>query len=364
MTDLFTPLRLRDLEIPNRVWMSPMCMYSAANSGPEVGAPTEFHLGHYGARAAGGVGLVMVEATAVRPEGRISAWDLGLWTDAQEAAMGRLAATIEANGAVPAIQLAHAGRKASTRQPWAGGGVLPNDEGGWDPVGPTGEPFPGLKQPNELTADEIGGLVQAWAESARRAIRAGFRVVEIHAAHGYLLHSFLSPLTNRRTDQYGGDLGGRSRFLLEVLAAVRDAVGPEVPVFIRISSTDWVTESDGTPAWTVEDSVELTRLATERGADLIDASSGGLVPVSIPTDVDYQTHHARTIAAQTGATVAAVGRITEPAAANDLVAGGSVDAVFLARALLTNPSWANLAAVELGATPRLLEQYAYTQGRR
>ena len=364
MTDLFTPLRLRDLEIPNRIWMSPMCMYSAAGSGAEVGAPTDFHLGHYGARAAGGVGLVMVEATAVRPEGRITAWDLGLWTDEQEAAMGRLVTAIDAAGAVPAIQLAHAGRKASTRQPWLGGGVLPDAEGGWQPVGPTAEAFPGLTGPQELSADDIAALVQAWADSARRAMRAGFRAVEIHAAHGYLLHSFLSPLSNRRTDEYGGDLSGRSRFLLEVLDAVRGAVGPEVPVFIRISTTDWVTEADGTPAWTVEEAVELTRLATARGADLIDASSGGLVPVSIPADVDYQTRNARTIRDQTGATVAAVGRITDAAAANDLVAGGTADAVFLARALLTNPSWANLAATEMGATPRLLEQYAYTQPKR
>ncbi|WP_066588945.1 NADH:flavin oxidoreductase/NADH oxidase [Cellulomonas timonensis] len=361
MTSLFAPLILRELQIPNRVWMSPMCTYSAEPTGPLTGAPTDFHLAHYTARAAGGVGLVMVEATGVRPEGRISPWDLGLWSDAQERELGRLAASIAAAGAVPAIQLAHAGRKASVNKPWLGDNALGLDEHGWTPVGPSPIAFPGLPVPHELTRDEIAEVVQAFAASARRALAAGFQAVEIHAAHGYLLHSFLSPLSNQRTDEYGGDLAGRARIVLETIDAVR-AVWPDgLPVMLRVSTTDWVAEDpeDDRAAWTVEDTIELTRLATARGVDLIDASSGGLVRARIPHDRDYQTRHAGRIRRATGATVAAVGRIDDPAWATRLLEDGEADAVFLGRALLRDPSWANAAAVAVGGKPRYLEQYAY-----
>ncbi len=361
MTELFESLTIRGTTIPNRVWMSPMCTYSALSDGPEVGAPNDFHVAHYAARAAGGVGLVMVEATGVLPEGRISPYDVGLWDDAQIPAHHRLVSAIANAGAVPAIQLAHAGRKASIDRPWLGGEPVPAAEGGWPVSGPSAIAFPGYPEPAAMTLTDIANVVAAWAEATRRALEAGYEVVEVHAAHGYLLHSFLSPLSNNRTDSYGGSLENRSRIVLEVLDAVRSVWPADKPVFLRISTTDWVAEDaeDGREAWTVEDSIVLSRWATDHGADLIDASSGGLVPAKIPHREDYQTRNAALLKAASGTMVAAVGRIGDPAAAQQLLAAESADAVFIGRALLRDASWANNAAAALGARGRFIRQYDY-----
>ena len=368
VTSVFDPIRIREVEIPHRVWMSPMCTYTA-EPGPDLaGRPNDFHYAHYTARAAGGVGLVLVEATGVAPEGRISPYDLGLWDDEQTDDFARLARGIRDNGAVPGIQLGHAGRKASVERPWMGGKFIPannNVDGenhGWEPVSPSPLAFPGSAVPHELTQEEIAGLVAAFADAARRAEAAGFDVVEIHAAHGYLLHSFLSPITNQRTDEYGGSLENRARFVIEIIDAVR-AVWPEgKPVFLRVSTTDWVEENpeDNRGSWTLAQTVQLSKWAAQHGVDLIDASSGGLDIVPIPRDKDYQTRNAAVVRAETGALTAAVGRIDSPQLAEELVASSQADAVFLGRPLLSNPSWANDAALALGASPRFIKQYAYT----
>lgn len=358
MSHLFTPYPLRGVTVPNRAWMSPMCMYSAPATGEHVGRPTDFHLAHYTARALGGVGLVMLEATAVRPEGRISAWDLGLWSDDQIPAFARVAASVKAAGAVIGVQLAHAGRKASTTQAWNGSAALEGDLA-WQTVAPSPIAFPGLPAPHELTIGEIAQVVQAFADAAGRALAAGFDVVEIHAAHGYLLNEFLSPAANHRTDGYGGSLENRSRIVLEVIDAVRRVWPSDKPVFLRISTTDWITEDPDTDAsgWGLDDSIQLARWAHERGVDLIDASSGGVLPVPIPHTVDYQTALAARLRAESGVPVAAVVRITEPEQAEQLLASGGADAVFLARALLRDLSWANNAAASLGEPRRLILPY-------
>lgn len=368
MTSLFDPIQLRDLTIDNRVWMSPMCTYSADPSPELAGRPTDFHVAHYAARAAGGVGLAIVEATAVAPEGRISPYDLGLWSDDRVADFTRVAAALRAGGAVPGIQIAHAGRKASTERPWAGGGpIADTDENGeathgWTPVGPSAAAFPGLKDPSELSTDDIAGVVAAFAATARRADEAGFDVVEIHAAHGYLLHSFLSPLSNHRTDSYGGSLENRARLTLEVVDAVRAVWPADKPVLLRVSMTDWVEENDGDDrdSWTVAQTVQLARWAAEHGVDLVDGSSGGNDVVDIPRTPDYQVDRAAVVRAESGVPVGAVGRVDTPERAQELVAQGRADVVLLGRPLLRNPSWVNDAAVELGASPRFLQQYAYT----
>ncbi len=366
LSTLFTPLKLRSLEIPNRVWMSPMCMYSAASEGPDTGAPTDFHLSHLADRAAGGTGLVMVEATGVRPDGRISPWDLGLWNSRQQEAFARVAAAISAHGAVPAIQLAHAGRKASTDKPWLGGRSVPESEGGWPTVGPGTEAFPGYAAPAELTADGIRQLVRDFADSAERALAAGFQVVEVHGAHGYLLHSFLSPATNHRTDEYGGSPGNRMRFALEVVEAVREVWPGHLPVFFRTSATDWLSEdeTDEREGWTGEDTVLLAEELQSRGVDLLDVSTGGLVAdARIPVGPGYQVPFAERVRGATGLPTGAVGAITEPAQAEEIVASGRADAVFLARQLLREPYWAHRAAEELGAESHWPEQYGYAVGR-
>jgi 2,4-dienoyl-CoA reductase-like NADH-dependent reductase (Old Yellow Enzyme family) len=353
---LFEPITFREVTVPNRAWMSPMCMYSARD-----GRPDDFHIGHYGARAAGGAGLVMLEATGVLAEGRISPWDLGLWEDGQIPAFARVVAAIKAGGAVPAVQLAHAGRKASVERPWKRGVPLGPGDGGWQSVGPSEVAFPGYPAPVALDAAGIARIVEAFAQAARRALAAGFEVAEIHAAHGYLLHEFLSPLSNTRADGYGGSLENRARLLLEVVDAVR-AVWPEdKPVFLRLSSTDWVAENpdDGRAAWTVEDSVRVAAWARDHGVDLVDCSSGGLIPAKVPADRGYQADRAARIRKEADVPAAAVGRIDDPEWAAELVASGQVDAVFLGRALLADPSWANHAAVTLGAAPRHIKQYAH-----
>lgn len=367
VSSLFTPLTLRSLTIPNRVWMAPMCMYSAAAEGPDTGAPTDFHLTHLASRAAGGAGLVMAEATGVRADGRISPWDLGLWNDRQQEAFARVTAAIRSHGAVPAIQLAHAGRKAATDRAWLGGRGLTEAEGGWETVAPSAWAFEGLPTPHELTVAEIDELVADFAASAERALAAGFQVVEVHGAHGYLLNSFLSPAGNRRTDSYGGDLAGRMRFPLRVVEAVR-AVWPEdLPVFFRVSATDWIEENpeDTRTGWTGADTVLLAKELQARGVDLLDVSTGGMVhDARIPAGPDYQVPYATRVREETGLPTGAVGLITEPDQAERIIASGAADATLLGRELLRDPYWARRAARELDVRPEWPVQYGYAVGRR
>ncbi|OLT03914.1 oxidoreductase [Kocuria sp. CNJ-770] len=360
MSALFEPITLRSVTVPNRVWMSPMCMYSAEADGPQAGVPTDFHFQHLVSRAAGGVGLVMVEATAVRPEGRITPWDLGLWNEAQQEAFTGLTAAISAQGAVPAIQLAHAGRKASTDRPWRGGGAVVESAGGWPTVAASPQAFGDLPAPQEMGVEEIRVLVEDFAAAARRASAAGFQAVEIHGAHGYLLNSFLSPVANRRVDDYGGSFENRARLVLEVVDAVRGVWPAELPVFFRVSATDWVHEAEGTEAWTGQDTVRLAGLLKDHGVDLLDTSTGGMVPhVRIPVTPGYQVPFAEAVRTSTGLPTGAVGLITDPRQAEAIVAEGRADVVLLGRELLRDPYWANHAAAELSGPARVPVQYEY-----
>jgi len=339
MSRLFTPLSLREVTFPHRAWVSPMCQYSS-----DQGRPTDWHLVHLGSLARGGAGLVFTEATAVAPEGRISPQDAGIWTDEQAADYARITAFIHSQGAMAGVQLAHAGRKASTYAPWRGHGSVPEADGGWPAVGPSAVAFGRYATPDELAVEDIPGLLQAWAAAAHRAVTAGFDVIEVHAAHGYLLHEFLSPLSNLRTDAYGGDLAGRSRLLLEVVDAVRAAIPGRVPLFVRLSATDWMPGG-----LTVEETAEVAELLAPRGVDLIDVSSGGNHPdQQIAIGPGYQVPFARAIRERSGLPVAAVGLITEPGQAEKILAEESADAVLLARALLREPTWPQRAAFELG----------------
>ncbi|MFE9663899.1 tRNA-dihydrouridine synthase [Streptomyces sp. NPDC005955] len=355
MSALFEPLTLRSLTIPHRAWMAPMCQYSAAPVGPQAGVPTDWHFAHYAARAAGGTGLILTEATAVSPEGRISIADVGLWNDTQTEAFRRIVDFLTEQGTVPCVQLAHAGRKASTDVPWRGGGPVGPEAHGWQTVGPSPLPFsPEHPAPRELTTQEIAEIVEQFAGAARRALAAGFKVAEIHGAHGYLIGEFLSPHANRRTDAYGGSFTNRSRFALEVVDAVRAVWPDELPLFFRISATDWL-ESDG---WTVDDTVRFAALLQEHGVDLLDVSSGGTASgVRIPTGPGYQVPFAARVRAETGLPVAAVGLITGAEQAERIVASGEADAVLLGRELLRNPSWAQHAARELGTRITVPDPY-------
>ncbi|MFF2026628.1 NADH:flavin oxidoreductase/NADH oxidase [Streptomyces sp. NPDC058171] len=355
MSALFEPLTLRSLTIPHRAWMAPMCQYSAAPVGPQAGVPTDWHFAHYAARAAGGTGLILTEATAVSPEGRISIADVGLWNDTQTEAFRRIVDFLTEQGTVPGVQLAHAGRKASTDVPWRGGGPVGPEAHGWQTVGPSPLPFsPEHPAPRELTTQEIAEIVEQFAGAARRALAAGFKVAEIHGAHGYLIGEFLSPHANRRTDAYGGSFTNRSRFALEVVDAVRAVWPDELPLFFRISATDWL-ESDG---WTVDDTVRFAALLQEHGVDLLDVSSGGTASgVRIPTGPGYQVPFAARVRAETGLPVAAVGLITGAEQAERIVASGEADAVLLGRELLRNPSWAQHAARELGTRITVPDPY-------
>ncbi|MBI4940704.1 MAG: NADH:flavin oxidoreductase/NADH oxidase [Actinobacteria bacterium] len=330
MSRLFTPLTLRGTTFRNRAWVAPMCQYSSVD-----GFPTDWHLVHLGARAAGGAGLVLTEATAVTPEGRISPADAGIWSDAQAQAYERITAFVAGQGAVPGIQLAHAGRKASSQRPWDGDGWVDEADGGWQPVAPSALAHGDGPTPKELSTADIAGLVAAFAAAAVRADAAGFEVAEVHAAHGYLVHEFLSPLANERADGYGGGLEGRARFLLEVVDAVR-AVWPErKPLFVRVSATDWVEGG-----WTLEETVEVSRWLSGRGVDLVDVSSGGVSPQQrIAAGPGYQVPLARAVRAGSGLPTAAVGLITEPAQAEQVLVEDSADAVLLARAVLREPAW-------------------------
>jgi 2,4-dienoyl-CoA reductase-like NADH-dependent reductase (Old Yellow Enzyme family) len=355
--DLLSPLTVRDVTLRNRIVMAPMCQYIAQD-----GFADDWHLVHLGSRAIGGVALVIVEATAIARYGRITPGDLGIWSDEHVAPLARIARFVQSQGAVAGIQLAHAGRKASCDVPWKGGGGLMTEHaGGWPVVGPSAIPFDeGHPVPMALNEIGIESVVAEFEAAAMRALAAGFQVIEIHAAHGYLLHQFLSPLSNRRTDSYGGGLENRMRLTLRVADAVRKRVPVQLPVFVRVSATDW-TEG----GWDVDQSIALAGRLKELGIDLIDVSSGGLVPrARIPVGKGYQIPFARQIRDGAGVMTAAVGLITEPIHANQIVTGGDADLVLLARELLREPYWALKAQQELGAEQSWPISYGYAVKRR
>ena len=347
MTSLFDPITFGDTTLRNRIVVSPMCQYSAVD-----GVPNDWHLVHLGSRAVGGAGLVFTEATAVSPEGRISPADTGLWNDAQQEAWARIVGFIRAQGAEPGIQLAHAGRKGSTEVPWRGGKALASD--GWVPIAPSALAFADdYPQPAELDASGIRKVIVDFAASARRAREAGFAVVEIHAAHGYLLHEFLSPLSNRRTDAYGGSLENRARLLREVIAAVRTEWPAPHPLFVRVSATDWVAGG-----WDIDECVELARWLKLDGIDLIDVSSGGLAAnAQVPAAPGYQVPFAARIRHDAGIATGAVGLITDPHQAQHILDDGAADVIIMARELLRDPYFPRRAAGELGATLSAPAQY-------
>ena len=356
MSQLFTPITLRDVTVRNRVWVAPMCQYTAVD-----GVPNDWHLVHLGSFARGGAGLVFTEATAVEPEGRISPEDTGLWNDEQQEAWARIVQFVHGQGATAGIQLAHAGRKASTYSGFTGerGGVADAD-GGWRPVAPSPEPFPGLREdPEPLDRAGIARVVTAFGDAAERAVAAGFDVLEVHAAHGYLLHEFLSPLSNRRDDEYGGSFNNRVRLLLEVVREIRSRVAPGVPVVVRVSATDWV--EDG---WSDDDTVRLAPLLRDEGVDLVDTSTGGNVLTDIPVGPGYQAPFARRIRTEAGMPTGAVGLITEPKQAEEILAEGSADVVLLGRELLRDPHWPLRAAYELGETDAGLWPVQYQRAAR
>jgi 2,4-dienoyl-CoA reductase-like NADH-dependent reductase (Old Yellow Enzyme family) len=355
--DLLSPLTIRGVTFRNRIVMSPMCQYVAKD-----GFADDWHLVHLGSRAAGGAALIIVEATAVTAAGRITNGDLGIWSDAHIEPLARIARFVLSQGAVAGIQLAHAGRKASCDLPWNGGaGLLTAEAGGWPVIGPSAIAFDeGHPVPTALDAAGIEQVLADFVAATDRALAAGFQVIEIHAAHGYLLHEFLSPLSNHRTDEYGGSLENRMRLLLRVAAAIRERVPQELPVFVRISATDW---ADG--GWDVEQSVVVAGKLKELGIDLIDVSSGALVPkVRIPVGKNYQVPFARQIRDEAGIMTGAVGLITEAQQANEIITGGDADLVFVARELLREPYWAIKAQQELGAEPTWPISYGYAVKRR
>ncbi|MDE3201451.1 MAG: NADH:flavin oxidoreductase/NADH oxidase [Acidobacteriota bacterium] len=337
---LFEPLKLRSIEFPNRIGVSPMCQYSS-----EDGFANDWHLVHLGARAQGGAGLIMMEASAVLPEGRISIGDHGIWKDEHIPFLQRIVKFVHSQGSHIGIQLAHAGRKASMSVPFGGERLLTSEEGGWQTVAPSAIPFsPSYSQPKALDKAGIQQVVAAFAAAARRAERAGFDFVEIHSAHGYLLHEFLSPLSNQRTDEYGGSFENRVRLLLEVTEATRAAWPDHLPLLVRISATDWMEGG-----WSQQESVQLASLLRDGGVDLIDVSSGGLVPnAKIPAAPGFQVGFAEEIRRVAKIPVAAVGMITEPDQANEIVASGKADFVFMAREFLRDPYWPLHAAEKLG----------------
>lgn len=339
MAALFEPLKIKDIVLRNRIGVSPMCQYSSVD-----GVASEWHRVHLGARAVGGCGLIIAEATAVAPEGRITPYDAGLWNDAQIEPLRDINAFIKAHGSVPAVQLAHAGRKAGAARPWEGGHHLSKDDGGWTPIGPTDEPFGGRlpKVPQPMTQDDIKRVQQAFADAAERALAAGYEMVEIHGAHGYLQHSFYSPLVNRRTDEYGGSFENRTRMMIETVRRVR-AVWPErLPLAVRLSATDW--DSAG---WTIHDSVKLASILKEEGVDLIDCSSGGASSSSntaLSGEKRDQIPLAAAVKRGSGLVTAAVGGINDPQQAEAIIATGQADIALLGRELLRRPFWPLYAA--------------------
>jgi 2,4-dienoyl-CoA reductase-like NADH-dependent reductase (Old Yellow Enzyme family) len=355
--DLLSPLTIRGVTFRNRIAMSPMCQYCA-----EDGFANDWHFVHLGSRAAGGAALVVVEATAVSAAGRITPGDLGIWKDEQVEPLARIAHFVHRQGAVAGIQLAHAGRKASCDLPWKGGlGLKTPEKGGWTVVGPSSIPF-AETSPVPVPLDETGieGVITAFEAAARRALAAGFQLIEIHAAHGYLLHEFLSPISNRRNDQYGGSLENRMRFPLRIAERLRGVIPEQLPLFVRISATDWVEGG-----WDVDQSVEFARQLKRLGVDLIDVSSGGMVPYArIPMAKGYQVPFARRIREGADIRTGAVGLITDPHHADEIVTGGDANMVFIAREMLREPYWALKAQQALGEEPAWPVQYGYAVKRR
>ena len=349
MSQLFSPFTLRELTFKNRVFVSPMCQYSCID-----GMPDDWHLVHLGSRAIGGAAMVMTEAASVTPEGRISPEDAGIWSDAHAKAWKPIATFIKRQGAVAGIQLAHAGRKASTFSPWRGHGAVATEAGGWPVLGPSDAPFSSsYPVPQQMTVEEIGETVAAFALAAKRSLAAGFEVPEIHAAHGYLLHEFLSPLSNLRTDEFGGSLENRMRFPLQVCATVREVWPRNLPVMLRISASDWMPGG-----WDIEQSIEFCKRAKALGIDLVDVSSGGNIhDAKMTIRPGYQVPFARAIRAGAQMPTGAVGLITDAVQAEQIIADGDADCVFLARALLRDPYWPRHAAKELGEALEWPDQY-------
>jgi len=346
---LFTPFTQRSISLRNRIVVAPMCEYSATD-----GLPNDWHFVHLGSRAVGGAGLLITEATAISPEGRISAADVGLWNEAQQKAWQPIVAFIKAHGAAAGVQLAHAGRKASSMRPWEGGGPLAADAGAWQTVAPSAVPFDAhWHVPQALDAAGIAQVIADFRAAAERALAAGFQLIELHGAHGYLLHQFLSPLSNQRTDQYGGSFENRTRLVREVIAAVREVWPEHLPLWLRISATDW---SEG--GWDVEQTVQLAREVKSMGVDLVDVSSGGLVPhVKIPLAPGYQVPFAARVRHDAGVATGAVGLITESTHAARIIDEGAADLVLIARESLRDPYFPRRAAQELGVTIPAPEQY-------
>ena len=351
MSKLFSPIKIRSVEVKNRLWVSPMCMYSCENQDGVVG---DFHLAHLGSFAIGGAGLVMAEATAVNPEGRITPWCTGIWNQEQVNGWKKVTDLIRSLGSVSAIQLAHAGRKASTYRAWSGSGSVPIDAGGWETYSSTDRAFEGYAAPRRLATEEIAQLVDDFRSSARRSIEAGFDAIEIHAAHGYLMHQFLSPLANDRDDQYGGSLENRARLLLEVVTAIRKEIGDQMPLMVRFSATDYVEGG-----WDQEQTNQVAAWARELGADLFDISSGGIITgVKIPSGPGYQVPLAESAKVGSGGSVSAVGQITNGGQAEEIIASGKVDVVMAGREFLRDPHFALRAAHELGVEVSWIDQYA------
>ena len=354
---LLTPSGIRGVKLRSRIVLSPMCQYSSFE-----GLADDWHLVHLGSRAVGGAALVFTEATSVAREGRITPGDLGLWHDAHMEPLRRIVQVIEQRGAVPGIQLAHAGRKASKQAPWRGSLPLASNEGAWPIVGASPLPFDNKAQtPIELSSTDIDGVVAAFETAAQRAVAIGFKVIEVHAAHGYLLHQFLSPISNHRCDEYGGSLDNRMRLLLRVVERVRAVTPDRQPLFVRISATDWI---EGEPAWDLDQSVALARRLKAAGVDLIDVSSSGSSPrQKVVLGPGYQVPFARRIRADAHIMTGAVGLITEPRKANDVIARGDADLVFVGRAFLRNPYWGLIAQEELAGDAPWPEQYGYAVRR-
>lgn len=341
---LFRPLQIRGVVLPNRIVMSPMCQYSCD---AQDGVATDWHFVHLATRAVGGAALVLTEAAAVSPEGRITPQDIGIWTDAQAEALARFIPFAKGQGAIVGVQLAHAGRKASTSRPWEGRLGVHDGDGGWQPIGPTMHPYSDdMRMPKAMTRQDIARVIDAFRAAARRARQVGFDLVEIHAAHGYLLHSFYSPLANNRTDEYGGSFDNRIRLLIEVVDAVREEWPLDKPLLVRISATDWIEGG-----WTTDDSVLLARELADHAVDLIDCSTAGNAPTdgAIPIGPGYQVEFAERVRREAGVPVGAVGMITSAAQAEEILATGKADAVFLAREFLRNPYFPRWAAIELDA---------------
>ena len=350
MSHLFEPITLRGTTFRNRIVVSPMCQYSS-----EDGYANDWHLVHLVSRAVGGAGLVFTEAAAVEPTGRISPTDLGIWNDGQATALSKIVEAIHQQGAVAGIQLAHAGRKASTAAPWDGGHARDETAGGWRPIfAPSAIPFGSRSPiPEALSLEGIQAITQSFVEAAKRSIEAGFKVIEIHAAHGYLLHEFLSPLSNQRQDNYGGSFENRIRLLQEIVSAVRMAIPEQHPLWVRISATDWAAGG-----WEIEQSIELSSKLKPLGVDLIDCSSGGLIPgITIPVGAGYQTRFAERIRREAGIQTGAVGLITAPEQADQIIRTEQADFVLLGRELLRDPYWPDRAAKQLGQKVSVPKQY-------